>query len=117
MVGRQADPGQSGKEAGEEVIRRDAGVDPGMRRVIGLSGDVRDGQQRGQPERDPEGRRFQILAEPVAFQAEVADADGHERKRGVEGGNRVRGAEPVRIEQGREDEHPFVDDSEGDDKP
>ena len=95
-MGSQANAGQSGQIAEEEEVRGDARIHPGSARVVRLGEDVGQREERGQPERGSHSRRPDVLAEPVALEAEVADTDRHECEGRIEDGDRVGNHESAR---------------------
>ena len=95
-MGSQANAGQSGQIAEEEEVRGDARIHPGSAWVVRLGEDVGQRQKRGQPEGGSQSRRPDVLAEPVALEAEVADTDRHEREGRIEDGDRVGNHESAR---------------------
>ena len=86
----QADARQSGQVAEEEEVRRDARVDAGIRRIVGLGGDVGEREQRRQPQRAAHAGRAHVLAQAMALEAEIADAGRHQGERRVEDRHGVR---------------------------
>src|SRR5262249_40139444 len=92
----QPDARESDKEASEEEVRGDSGVHARVGRVVWLGQDVCEGQQRGQPERDANGRGFEVLPQAGALKTQVTYAYRHEGERRVEDWDRERRREPVR---------------------
>ena len=85
----QADADQAGEVAEEKEVWRDARVDAGVGRIVGLGEDVRQRQQRGQPQGRPQARGSRVLAQPVTLETQIADPDGHQREGHVEDRHRV----------------------------
>ena len=85
----QADAGQAREVAEEEEVRRDARVDPGVRRIVGLGEDVRQREQRGQPQRGAHAGGPGVLAQTVTLETQITDANGHQCERHVEDRHRV----------------------------
>jgi len=115
-VSAESDTGQGCEVAGEEEIRGDARVQARRAGVIGLRQDVAGRQQRGHPERHADGRRLEVLAHPVALQAEIADASGHQHERCVEDRDGVWDRKAVRRQKGGEEEDGLVRESQGRDE-
>src|SRR5262249_4319789 len=111
-VSAESDTGQGCEVAGEEEIRGDARVQARRARVIRLRQNVAGRQQRGHPERHADGRRLEVLADPMALQAEIADAGGHQHERCVEDRDGVGDRKPVRRQEGGEQEDRLVRESQ-----
>src|SRR5581483_4878146 len=94
-----------------EEVRRDAGVNTRCAGIVGLSEDVREGEEAREPERGPERDGRDVLSQTMTLETEIRDPDADEREGRVEDRHRVRDRVAVAGEQPREEQRRLIEQS------